>query len=108
MMNIVHALRYVALGTVVLAGAWGCATRPEPIALSQARTQYLQAQQNPQITAYAPVALREAEQPLRQAERLWAEDKDAAEVQHLAYVSERRIEIARAAAEQKLAEAEIQ
>jgi OmpA-OmpF porin, OOP family len=108
MMNIVHALRYVALGAVVLAGAWGCATRAEPIALSQARTQYMQAQQNPQITAYAPVALREAEQPLRQAERLWAEDKDEAEVQHLAYVSERRIEIARAAAEQKLAEADIQ
>jgi OOP family OmpA-OmpF porin len=108
MINPTHALRYIALGTVVLAGTWGCATMQEPIALSQARTQYRQAQQNPQITAHAPIALREAEQTLRQAERIWVEEEDEAEVQHLAYVSERRIDIARATTEQKLAEADMQ
>jgi OmpA-OmpF porin, OOP family len=108
MLNPTHALSYIVLGTVVLAGAWGCTTMQEPIALSQARTQYRQAQQDPQITVNAPIALREAEQTLRQAERLWVEEEDEVEVQHLAYVSERRIDIARATTEQKLAEADIQ
>lgn len=108
MINIAHALRYIALGAVVLAGTWGCTTMSEPAALSQARTQYMQAQQNPQVTTHAPVALREAEQTLRQAERLWVEEEDEAEVQHLAYVTERRVDIARANTEQKLAEADIQ
>lgn len=108
MINLAHALRYIALGSVILAGAWGCAATQEPIALSQARAQYRQAQQDPQITTQAPVALREAEQMLRQAERLWVEEEDEAEVQHLAYVSERRIDIARANTEQKLAEADIE
>jgi OmpA-OmpF porin, OOP family len=108
MLYITHALRYVAVGTVVLTAAWGCTTMQEPAALAQARSQYMQAQQNPQVTTHAPVALREAEQTLRQAERLWVEEEDEAEVQHLAYVTERRVDIARANTEQKLAETEIQ
>jgi OOP family OmpA-OmpF porin len=108
MINRAHALRYIALGSVIFAGAWGCAATQEPIALSQARAQFRQAQQDPHITTQAPVVLREAEQTLRQAERLWVEEEDEAEVQHLAYMSERRIDIARANTEQKLAEADIQ
>src|SRR5919106_1772090 len=68
MINPTHALSYIVLGTVVLAGAWGCTTMQEPIALSQARTQYRQAQQDPQITVNAPIALREAEQKLPEAD----------------------------------------
>ena len=108
MMSIAYALRYITLATLMLAGAWGCATGPEPAALTQARTQYAQAQQNPEVITHAPVALREAEQTLRQAERLWVEEEDEAEVQHLAYVTERRVDIARANTEQRLAEADIQ
>jgi outer membrane protein OmpA-like peptidoglycan-associated protein len=80
---------------------------PNP-SLEQARLNYMQAQQNPQVASNAPVALREAEQALLRAEQAWEDDADQAEVQHLAYVAERKTAIARASAEQKLAEAEVQ
>ena len=106
--TITHTLRYIALGMFVLASTWGCTTGQEPAALAQARTHYMQAQRNPQVTTHAPVALREAEQTLRQAERLWVDEDDEVEVQHLAYITERRVDIAHANTEQKLAEADIQ
>ncbi|MGE0824590.1 MAG: OmpA family protein [Candidatus Binatia bacterium] len=77
-------------------------------ALERARMDYQQAQQNPQITTNAPVALREAQQSLQRAERVWSEDKDSEEVTHLAYVTEQQLEIARATAEKKVAEAAIE
>jgi hypothetical protein len=46
------------------------------MALEQARTAYAQAQQTPEIVAHAPVHLQEADQALRRAERVWADDHD--------------------------------
>lgn len=103
-----HPLRFLAIGAVLWLSAVGCSTVAENPALSQARLTYTQAEQNPHITTHAPVAMREAEQTMQQAERVWAADRDEEEVQHLAYVTERRVEIAQAIAEQKMAEAEIQ
>jgi outer membrane protein OmpA-like peptidoglycan-associated protein len=77
------------------------------MALGQARTAFMQAQQNPQITSNAPITMREAEQTLRHAEQVWVKDQDEEEVQHLAYVTERQVEMARAASQQKQAEADI-
>lgn len=106
--NIPHLLRFMTISAVLAIGAAGCSTmRPSPT-LEQARLAYMQAQQNPQVASNAPVALREAEQALQKAELAWKDAKDEEEVQHLAYVAERKTEIARAAAEQKMAEAEIQ
>jgi hypothetical protein len=45
---------------------------------------------------------------LEQAERLWAEEKDVLEVEHLVYLTEKRAEIARATAKRRLAADEIQ
>jgi OOP family OmpA-OmpF porin len=103
-----HLRWLVVVGAALVIGAAGCSTVGENPALQQARFTYMQAQQDPQIVSNAPVALREAEQALRRAEQAWEEDKDRQEVQHLAYVTERKVGIARATAEQKLAEAEIQ
>jgi hypothetical protein len=69
---------------------------------------YAEAQANPEVASRAPVALREAEEALLRAEKLWDKDKDMREVQNLAAVAQRRTEIARAAAEQKHAEAELE
>jgi outer membrane protein OmpA-like peptidoglycan-associated protein len=63
---------------------------------------YSQAQQNPEIAQNAPVALAEAGRTLRQAED--ADDED--ETTHLAYIAQRKVEIARAPAETRKAEAE--
>src|SRR5262249_4773822 len=67
-----------------------------------------QAEQTPAVVANAPVPLQEANQALRRAERVWADDHDAEEVQHLATLASQRVEIAKAAAEKKGAEAQIQ
>jgi len=86
----------------------GCTAGTPPVALAQARTAYTQAEQTPAVVANAPVPLQEAHQALRRAERVWADDHDAEEVQHLATLASQRVEIARAAAEKKVAEAQIQ
>ena len=86
----------------------GCTAGSPPVALEHARTAYAQAQQTPQVVAHAPVPLQEADQALRRAERMWADEHDAEEVQHLAYLASQRVEIAKMAAEQHVAEAQIQ
>ena len=86
----------------------GCTAGSPPVALEQARTAYTQAEQTPAVVANAPVQLQEANQALRRAERVWADDHDTEEVQHLAALATQRVEIARAAAEKKVAEAQIQ
>src|SRR5919109_3556244 len=86
----------------------GCTAGSPPVALEQARTAYAQAEQTPAVVANAPVPLREANQALQRAERAWADQHDTEEVQHLAALASQRVAIAEAAAEKKVAEAQIQ
>ena len=86
----------------------GCTAGSPPVALEQARTAYAQAQQTPQVAAQAPVALQDADQALQRAERVWADDHDTEEVQHLSYLTTQRVEIAKTVTEKKLAEGSIQ
>jgi outer membrane protein OmpA-like peptidoglycan-associated protein len=80
-----------------------CASGPNP-ALERAQAAYNQARQDPQIAANAPVQLRDAEATLQRAEQVWRESGDSEEVQHLTYLAERKVEIARALSERKLAD----
>jgi len=101
-------VRASTLGGLLLMSSIGAGCGPSTnAALERARTNYAQAQQNPQISTYAPVALQEAQQILQQAEQVWKEDKDRDEVSHLAYVTDQRIAIARNTAEKKMTEAEM-
>src|SRR5262245_30624691 len=86
----------------------GCTAGSPPVALEQARTAYAQAEQTPAVVANAPVPLQEANQALGRAERVWADDHDTEEVQHLATLASQRVAIAQAAAEKKMSEAQIQ
>jgi outer membrane protein OmpA-like peptidoglycan-associated protein len=79
-----------------------------PVALQEARTAYEQAQQDPQVATHAPVDLRQAEEAVNRAEHAWERHKNPEEAQHLATLAERRVEIARATAEKRLAEANIE
>ena len=97
---------YLSLGaTLMLLG--GCSANP-PVALERARASFARAQQDPQISANAPVPLNEAEQSLRRAEDNWNKEGDADELEHLAYLTEQRTEIARAVAQRRMAETESQ
>ena len=86
----------------------GCTAGSPPVALEQARTAYAQAEQTPEVVANAPVPLREAHHALQRAEHVWADNHDTEEVQHLAALASQRVDIARAAAEKQVAEAQIQ
>src|SRR5690242_1057920 len=70
----------------------GCQAVRNP-ALESARDAYQRARQDPVIVQHAAVALDRAEQALQEADRLWAKDKDVAEVENLAYIAEKRVEI---------------
>jgi OmpA-OmpF porin, OOP family len=101
-------VRASTLGGLLLVSSIGAGCGPSTnAALERARANYAQAQQNPQISTYAPVPLQEARQSLQQAEQAWKDDKDRDEVNHLAYVTDERIAIARNAAEKKMTEAEM-
>ena len=84
----------------------GCATISEEeknTALEQARAAYSKAQDDPRIAANAQVAMYEAAQALQKAEQA----RDSEEMQHMAYIAERRAKLATSIAEQKMAENEI-
>jgi outer membrane protein OmpA-like peptidoglycan-associated protein len=96
-----------SLLTALAAGclAASCARHPNA-ALEQARAAYRDAAQTPEVARNAPVALHEAQQALDRADRAWARDRDGDEVEHLAYVAEKRVDIARARAQEKAADAQ--
>jgi OmpA-OmpF porin, OOP family len=85
----------------------GCGAVRHP-SLDRAREAYQNARQDPEVVGRASVALDKAWQALEQAERVWSKEKDPTEVEHLAYLAEKRIEIARATARRRLAADEIQ
>jgi hypothetical protein len=76
-------------------------------ALERARVAYQRARQDPEIVARAAVSLDKAGQTLDQAELLWTTKKDMTEVEHLAYLAEKKVEIARFTARRRLAADEI-
>jgi OOP family OmpA-OmpF porin len=79
-----------------------CATHNA--SLEQARASYDRARQDANIARYAPVALSEAGETLSRAEQASGRD----EVTHLAYLAQRKVEIAEATAQGKMAENQAQ
>jgi OmpA-OmpF porin, OOP family len=96
-----------ALALVLLLGAsgLGCAHDP-PAALLTARAAYQQAALDPEIREQAAVPLHEAKQALDRADSAFERDAETDEVEHLSYLAERRVEIARELARRSAAEAE--
>jgi outer membrane protein OmpA-like peptidoglycan-associated protein len=91
-MKAIHSICAVA---VALAIAAGCASVPvESTLLNDANADYQAAANNPRVTKYAPVALKEAEETLRAVDALRLKGADAATVDHRAYIARRKIAIA--------------
>jgi hypothetical protein len=86
--------------------AIGCATVRNP-ALENARDRYQKARQDPVIARHAATVLDRAGQALEAADRVWKDERDVDEVEHLAYIVEKRVEIARVTAQRRLAADEI-
>jgi outer membrane protein OmpA-like peptidoglycan-associated protein len=101
------ALKILPLAAA-LALAAGCAISPvAENQLEQARGAYAAAQQNPQVTRYAPSELDLAGRTLNQAERLAREGADSDQVRHAAYVAEQRAHTARELALARASEAQV-
>ncbi|MDQ3564652.1 MAG: OmpA family protein [Pseudomonadota bacterium] len=91
------SVRVLALGMCAL-----CAACAGPnLALQQAQQEYASARQDPEVAKNASVALHEAKQALDQAGQAGEEE----EIEHHAYIARKRVGIARAEAERKIAEA---
>lgn len=95
-----------ALSTAGLALGLGlslaCASGPNRELMS-AESAYDAAASDARINEHAPVALREAEQAVERAREAHREGEDESEVDHLAYLANRRVEIAREEADRKAA-----
>ena len=96
----------VVVGVAMLLAS-GCAVRT-PESLERVRAQYSSISQNEGITANAPVALYEAQQAVNRAERAWNNTGDEAEVEHLAYLAQQKLDIARVRAQRTQSEKEIE
>ena len=107
-LSIFHDRRIVGASLALVAIlSLGCGAVRNP-ALERARDAYSRARQDREIVGRASAALDKARLTLEQAERVWTEDKDVMEAEHLAYIAEKRIEIARATARKRLAADDIQ
>ena len=89
----------------ILSGSCGAVHNP---ALDRARNAYERVRGDPAVAGRAAVALEKTRSTLEEAERVWSEEKDANEVEHLVYLTEKRAEIALATARRRIAADEIQ
>jgi hypothetical protein len=76
--------------------------------LERGRSAYERVRRDPGVVGRAGVALEKTRLTLEEAEPVWATEKDASEVEHLVYLTEKRAEIALATARRRLAADEIQ
>jgi outer membrane protein OmpA-like peptidoglycan-associated protein len=86
--------------TIAAVGALlgACAHEPGPIAV-KARQEYKAAAEDPEVQRLAGVELHEAQQAVESLERADRRGEDEVELKHMGYLAQRRIEIARIAAE---------
>lgn len=99
---VVSGLRPLLASTAVLGLTLACASGPNQQLMS-AESAYEAAASDASVNENAPVALREAEQALEHARDAQRDGEDQSEIEHLAYLANRRVEIARAEADRKAA-----
>src|SRR5262245_61996044 len=96
------SLYWAIAGAALLVGAAGCAAH-QNAALERARASYEAAQRSPEVLQYAQPELTTAGSTLSQAEVAFERDQEKAEVDHLALMSEKQSDIARAQASARAA-----
>jgi len=88
----VKRVNVLTLALVLLALA--CATPTPPSELTDAQAAYQKAEETPAVKQEASVELYEARQALDRAQSEWDKNHDTAETAHLAYLANKRVEIA--------------
>ncbi len=75
--------------------------------LDQTRIDYLAAQNNPNVSTYARLEMKQADDAMQQANALAGENGSAEKVDQLAYLAKQKIALTQEVAKQKTAEADI-
>lgn len=101
--------RTTTLATALLAAGLlaACANRAPLNSVEEARTSVNRTANNAEVVRLAPLELKAATDTLARAERVWTDDNDAAEANHLAYLASQRAEIAGNLARARMLEADI-
>jgi outer membrane protein OmpA-like peptidoglycan-associated protein len=93
----------LAAAAVAAMLAAGCSTMAEPnSALDRAHASYRVLQADPQVTLLAPAEMSQAGEALRTADTAWTQREKQRTVDHLAYLAQQRIAIARETASTKI------
>ncbi len=99
-------LKSAALASVILLGA--CSSTPTTTpTLDQARGDFVAANNNPQVSSFAPLEFKQASDALEQANAAAVRRDSMNEVDKLAYIAKQKIATAREVARTKAAEADI-
>jgi len=99
-------MKNIALLTLVVAlGA--CSSVRTTSLLDQTRVDYRAAQNNPSVTRYAPLEMKQAGEAMDQANAASDHSDSAEKIDKLAYLAKQKIALTQEAAKQKSAEAEI-
>ena len=85
-----------------------CASHAPLPALEQARSTVGRAATDPAVGQYAQIELKEATDTLARADRVWTDEKDETEANHLAYLAGQRAEIASNTARARQLDAQVQ
>ena len=101
-----HLLKSAILAGAVLLSACSSTPLTTPI-LDQARGDFIAANNNPQVTTYAPLEFKQASDALDQANAAAAKNESLETVDRLAYIAKQKIATAQEVAKQKAAEADI-
>ncbi|MES2407389.1 MAG: OmpA family protein [Pseudomonadota bacterium] len=96
--------RLFPLTLIAVAVFAGCSSIPQSTTLDEARSNYSNAQANPQVTRLAPIELKEAGEALDRANSAQNKREDRNTVDSLAYLAKQKVAIAQATAQRKNAE----
>ena len=99
-------LKSTILATAIMLGACASAPTSTPL-LDQARGDFVSANNNPQVSSYAPLEFKQASDALEQANAAAAKRESLENIDKLAYIAKQKIATAREVAKQKAAEADI-
>jgi outer membrane protein OmpA-like peptidoglycan-associated protein len=99
-------LKPIVLASAVMLAA--CSSMPTSTpALDQARGDFVAANNNPQVSSYAPLEFKQASDALEQANAAAAKRESLDRIDQLAYIAKQKIATAQQVASQKAAEADI-
>ncbi|MFA5371567.1 MAG: OmpA family protein [Sideroxydans sp.] len=100
-------LRLIPVTLIAMAVLAGCNSTKPTSALMAAHDSYNSASANPGITTLAPLELKEAGDTLARADLAASKGEDVSTIDHLAYLTEQKVAIARETASRKNAEAAV-